>query len=260
MFPQTLGTKGTFRVWHLDQQAFDRRHVTNGGDQIVMQVFRPARDIFLHHRKADALGHPALDLPFGKLRVDGAAHVMGGGDFQQAQGAKGGVNLQLHHLRAIAIKRIGLTLPVFIKPRGWRIIGFLGRQRIAEGIGGQAGQINLAPRAALGHGQNWPCQRQPRAIPCIRQPQDCAAQAFRRRLGRAARNKGLPTGRGFARIRGQRGIWPDQRDLVQGQAQRLGRDLGDHGVRPLADIRRPLMQDNAALMRERDADGRWVGQ
>ena len=63
MFPQTLGTKGTFRVWHLDQQAFDRRHVTNGGDQIVMQVFRPARDIFLHDRKADALGHPALDLP-----------------------------------------------------------------------------------------------------------------------------------------------------------------------------------------------------
>ncbi len=126
MFAKAFGAERAFGIGHLDQQAVDGGHVAGGGDQVVMQVVGAARDVILHQRKADALGDAALDLALGQRRVDRAAHVMGGGDAGQVNRAQGGVHLQFHHLRAVAVLGIGVALPHGVQRGGWRIVGFLG--------------------------------------------------------------------------------------------------------------------------------------
>ena len=51
-----------------------------------------------------------------------------------------------------------------------------------------------------------------------------------------------------------------QPECVQRQAERVGADLGDDGVRALADIDGALVQDDVAVGRDADPDGRRIGQ
>ena len=101
---------------------------------------------------------------------------------------------------------------------------------------------------------------QPRRRAGIGMAQDLRPQRRARRLRGPAGHEGLPRGRAFAGIRGQRGIRPDQRDRRDRQAQRIGADLRDHGVRALADIGRALMQHQPPVRREAEPDRRGVGQ
>src|SRR5690606_30810629 len=49
-------------------------------------------------------------------------------------------------------------------------------------------------------------------------------------------------------------------EFLQGQAERVGADLGDDGVRALADIDRTLMQDDLAARPDADLYGRGIGK
>ena len=50
------------------------------------------------------------------------------------------------------------------------------------------------------------------------------------------------------------------RNASSGDAERVGADLGDDGIRALADIDRALVQRDAPVAAEADADGRGIGQ
>src|SRR5690606_1795152 len=46
MFAKSLRAIRTFRIRHLNQNGFDRRHVANGWNEVVVEVFGTARNIF----------------------------------------------------------------------------------------------------------------------------------------------------------------------------------------------------------------------
>ena len=87
-------------------------------------------------------------------------------------------------------------------------------------------------------------------------PPECQASMHRRLAG----DEGLARGRGLAAIGRQIGIGGDQIDQCQRQADGIGGDLGDDRVRALPDIDRALMQRQAAIGLEAEADGRGIGQ
>ncbi len=77
-FADALGTVGAFGIGILDDVRGDRRNIARGRDQIVVQVFGAARDVFFHQREAEALGDAAVDLTFHLHRIDRAADVVRG--------------------------------------------------------------------------------------------------------------------------------------------------------------------------------------
>ena len=195
-----------------------------------MQVLGPAGQVLFHQREADPLRDTALDLAPGKGGVDHPAKVMRGGDLQEAYCAKGLVDFKFHNLRAVAIQGVGRALSVSVQPRGWRVIGFLGRKRVAKAVGGQMAKVNARLGTCVTDDNMAANQRKACAIACVGPAQDFGPQSLGRRLGRAARHEGLPAGRGLARIRAERRIGADQVKACQRQAQRLCCDLGDDRV------------------------------
>ena len=60
--PNPLAPNGPSGSGTSIRMAFDRRHVADGRDQIVVQILGAAGDVFLHQRHADALRDAAFDL------------------------------------------------------------------------------------------------------------------------------------------------------------------------------------------------------
>ena len=52
MFAQTLCPVGTMRIRFFDYDRLNRRNVSDRGNEVVMQIFGPAGDVFFHK------GHP----------------------------------------------------------------------------------------------------------------------------------------------------------------------------------------------------------
>ena len=153
VFAQTLGAEGAFGIRHFDQQRGDGGDVGGGGDEVVMQVFGPAGDVFLHQGEADALGDAAFDLACGEEGVDRAAKVVGGGDAVQGYRAERGVHRQFHHLRAIAVDGVGTALAIGVERGGGGVVGRFGRQGVAARVGGQGGEVDPPGRACIGDGE-----------------------------------------------------------------------------------------------------------
>ena len=137
MLAEPLGAERSFGVRHLDQDGLDRRHVADGRDQVVVQILGAAGNVFLHQRHADALRDAALDLAFGKQRVDRLADIVRGGDLDQLHRAELHVDLELGDLRAIAVDGVGLALALGVERRGRRIVGLHRAEDEAVGVGRQ---------------------------------------------------------------------------------------------------------------------------
>ena len=208
MFAQTFRAVGPMGISHLQDQRLDRGNVADGRHQIVMQVLGPPGDIFLHQRHSKPLGDATLYLPLDQQRVDRAAHIMGGDKAQRAAKAKGDIHLDHHQMRGIAELRIGHALPVFIQRFDWRIIAFLRLQHIALRIDRQPRQIKALRAPAVGHRELPVLAADLRGGARIDLPQDLRPQRFARLQRGVARHKGLPRGRGFARVRRDVGVTP----------------------------------------------------
>ena len=79
-------------------------------------------------------------------------------------------------------------------------------------------------------------------------------------LGGFAGHECLPRGRSLAAIGCQGRVGSDQFELFDRRAQRIGADLGDHGIRSLTDIGRALMQLKSAINGNAKTDGGGVRQ
>ena len=102
----------------LDENAFHRRHVADGGNQIVVQVLAFAGNKLFHQRHAEALRRAAFDLSLNQRRIDGLADVVRGGHPEDLDAAEFDVHLHLGDMGAEAEHCIGFTLAVFVE-RSW---------------------------------------------------------------------------------------------------------------------------------------------
>src|SRR5262249_56898317 len=97
-------------------------HVANGGNQVVVQVFRASRNVFLHQREAKTLGDAAVNLALNLRRVDGAADVVGGDDLVDLHGPELRIDLDRGKLRGEAIGLVSNPLSIGVKLRGFGVI------------------------------------------------------------------------------------------------------------------------------------------
>ena len=260
MFAQTLGTVGAMGIGHFHDDRVDRGNVAHGRDQIIMQVFGAARNVFLHQRHAEPLRDAALHLPFDQQRVDCAPDIMGGGEMQRADEAELQVNRHRHQMRRIAELGIGRALPVGIQRAGQRIVAFGGAQDVAFGIGGQGFQVDPVAAGIVGD-KDFAIRKSQFRIRCrIAPPQNILPQRHPGKPRRIAGHKRLPRGRGFAAIRRAVGVGADQLQHLHRHPQRRGKNLRDHGVGALPDVRRPLMQHDATIRPHPGLDGGRVRQ
>ena len=201
MLAQPLGAERSFRIGNLDQDGLDRRHVADGRDQIVVQILGAAGDVFLHQRHADALRDAALDLAFDQQRVDRLADIVRGGDLDQLHRAELQVDLEFGDLRAIAIDGVGLALALGVERQRRRIVGFLGAEDEAVGIGSQRGEIDAAGGFALADDdQAAPSRASVAFVRDIGEAQDLFAQRAAGLFRRLAGDEGLARGRGLAGV------------------------------------------------------------
>ena len=105
-----------------DQDNIDRRHVADGGDQIIVQIVGLARNVFFHQRHAQPLRDAAVNLPFDLLGIDRLANIVGGDDTQHFRDAQFHIDFDQRDLRAEAVGRVGDALAVFVEFRGRRIV------------------------------------------------------------------------------------------------------------------------------------------
>ena len=115
-----------------------------------MEVFGFAGDEFFHQGKANALGNAPFNLAFDQFGIDRLAHIMGGGDPVELDGAKCRINGQFGNLCAKAVLGIGRTLAFIVLGRRWRIVGFLGYKHITAWVPVHCGEVNLVSRFAIG--------------------------------------------------------------------------------------------------------------
>ena len=99
-----------------------------------------------------------------------------------------------------------------------------------------------------------------RAFARVGQAQDGAAQFCARHVRRFAGDKSLARGGSLAAVGRDRGIAGNQIEAIDGSAQRVGANLSDDGVRALSDIHRALVQRDAAVGFQSDANGGRIGQ
>ena len=151
LLADALGTEGTDRGGTFHQDGGDGRHVADGGNQVVVEVLALAGDELLHQRHADALGDTALDLALDQHRIDGAAHIMGGGDRQHLHSSQAKIDLDFSEMGAIAIDGVGHTLAVGVERAGGRIEGLFGAFDIAEAVSGEMGQFDRADEVRFVH-------------------------------------------------------------------------------------------------------------
>ena len=145
LLADALGAERADRRGILDQDRFDRRHVADRRDQIVVQVLAAAGDELLHQRQAETLRDAALDLAFDQRRVDRAADIVRGDDLQHLDRAEFDVDLDLGQVGAEAVDGVGLALAVGIERRRRRVVGLLRRQHIAASRG-HAGEVHRCAR------------------------------------------------------------------------------------------------------------------
>ena len=93
-----LGAKGSDGSRLLDENAFHRRHVADGGNEIVVQVLAFAGNKLFHQRHAEALRRAAFDLSLDQRRIDGLADVVRADQLEDLDAAE--LDVHLHRGRA----------------------------------------------------------------------------------------------------------------------------------------------------------------
>ncbi len=86
---------------------------------------------------------PAFDLAFNERGIDGAAHVMRGGDLQNFDGAEFGVHLDFSKVRAETEYGVGNTLAVTVERRNGWIEGGLGARNVPARVERHFAQANV---------------------------------------------------------------------------------------------------------------------
>ncbi len=108
-----------------------------------MQILAFARHELLHERHAEALRNASFDLTFDEGRVDRAAHVMGGRELQDFDGAKLEIDLNFGEVCAEPEDGVGDALAIFIERLGGRIERDFGAQDVTAFIERKFAQINV---------------------------------------------------------------------------------------------------------------------
>ena len=151
---------GAFGIGELEHVQPDRRHVQDGGNQVVGEgrvAHQAVRHLdLLHHRQAEALGDAALDLALDGLRVQCLAHILRGGDLHHLHQAELGVHVDHRPVGGERVLHVGLALaglrvqrmggPV---PPGHRLLGRLVEQLGQLGPVGPGAQAGGLAREAL---------------------------------------------------------------------------------------------------------------
>jgi len=136
----------------------DRRHVQDGGNQVVREGGVPNHPIgyldLLHDGQAEALGDAALDLALDRLRVYRLADILRGRDFHHLDQAELSVHVDDRAVGSKRVLHMGLALagagiqrvsgPV---PPGHRRLGRLAEQLGQAGSG--AGEALVGPAFQL---------------------------------------------------------------------------------------------------------------
>src|SRR6476661_6383596 len=144
LLADTLGTERANWRRILDQDRFNRRHIANRGNQIVVKVLTLAGKEFFHQRHAQSLGSAALDLPFDQGWIDGTAHVMGGGNLQDLHCAQFRIDRNLRQVRPESEYGVWNALTIFIERAGGRIEGGTAGDHVAMLVEWQGSQADDA--------------------------------------------------------------------------------------------------------------------
>ncbi len=254
MFAQPFRAQWSLGIRLFNQDRGNGRHVANGGDQIVVQVLGLAGQVFFHQGKAQTLSDAPFNLPFGKLRIDRAAHVMGGDNVADAGGAQFHVDLYLGQLRAVAVLRVRRPLTIGIQCGGRRVIGFFDANDVAMRVFRKVLQRDSAALIAVRDRQCAICRDDLIGIAQIGLAQDRGLERSACRQCGAAGDKGLAGCGCLATIRRAAGVRTDQFNRVNRHAKGICGYLRDHGVRTLPDICRPLVQHHAPLCGDAKTD------
>ena len=174
-----------------------------------------------------------------------------------AHGAEAGVDGELDELRAVAVDGVGRALAVGVERGGRRVVGRLRREDSAVGAGGQGGEVD---RARAVDGEAGAGEREAGVGAGVGVAQDRGAELAAGGFRRLAGDVGLARAGGLAGVGGQVGVGVEEGEGGDREAERVGEDLGDHGVRALADVDGALVQHDGAVGADADADRRGVGQ
>ena len=91
-----------------------------------------------------ALRGAAFDLAFDQRGIDGAAHIVSGGDLQDLHRAEFRIDGNLGQVRAKSEYGVGNSLTVFVERAGRRIEGGFRREHVAVWIQRKRAQIDGA--------------------------------------------------------------------------------------------------------------------
>ena len=134
----------TDRGWIFDEDGFDRGHIADRGDQIIVEILALAGKEFFHQSHAQALRGAAFDLAFDESGIDGAANIVGGDDSKDAHGAEFDIDTDFGEMRAEAEDGVGIALAVFIERSGGRIECGFGGGDVAARVERKCAKIDRA--------------------------------------------------------------------------------------------------------------------
>ena len=84
LFANALCAERTHGRIVFNKDRFDGRNIANGGNQVIVEIFAFAGKKFFHEGHAESLRNAAFNLAFDESGINGAADVMGGGNFLDA--------------------------------------------------------------------------------------------------------------------------------------------------------------------------------
>ena len=134
----------------LDDIRLDRWHVPDGGDQVIVQIFGFAGDIFFHEGQAEPLRDATMNLPFDLLRIERAPHVMGGGDAGDLNRAQIQIDLHVGDLCGKPVGSVWFSLATFVKRLGGGIEIPFADQDVAAVQFWQGIQVNFTNVTTVG--------------------------------------------------------------------------------------------------------------
>ena len=219
------------------------------GNEIIVQIFRPARNIFFHQGEPDALGDAAMDLPLHQGRIDGAPDVVGRDEAVEPDRAEPHVDIERHDLGGKAVGRVGHPLALDVERFRRRVEIPQSLEDDAVGAAGPGAKIDHRARARERHRETRAFEGEARVRPGIGVPQDFGPQGERGVLGGLAGNEGLAGRRGFAGVESLVGISRDEGEDFNRQTQGVGGDLRQHRGRALADIDRAIEEQELSFPR-----------
>ena len=125
-----------------NEDRFDGRNIANGGNQVIVEIFAFAGKKLFHEGHAEALRDAAFDLAFDQGGVNGAADVVGGGQFQNFDGAEFEIDFDFGEMRAESVDGVGNALAVFVEGLGGRIVGGFGADDITALVERKFSQVD----------------------------------------------------------------------------------------------------------------------